>query len=89
MTTDKHIKIRRTSALVSFVLGTAIFVFYYLTSSSELLFVAYGFILITGLVNIGLIISILIKANKDNNNRKKFLKTCGLMLLNLPVLLFY
>ena len=71
MTTPRHIKLGRGTALISFLLGTAIFLLYFLTSSFELLFVGYGFIVLTGLINIGILISILLKASKDEENRKK------------------
>jgi hypothetical protein len=89
MTTEQHIKLGRQTALISFLLGTGIFGLYFLTSSFELLFIGYGFIALTGLINIGILISILLKANKDKDNRKKLLTACGLMLLNIPVLLLY
>jgi hypothetical protein len=89
MTTERHIKLGRQTALISFLLGTAIFGLYFLTSSFELLFIGYGFIALTGIINIGILISMLVKANKDKDDRKKLLATCGLMLLNIPVLLFY
>ena len=89
MTTERHIKLGRQTALISFLFGTGIFGLYFLTSSFELLFIGYGFIALTGLINIGILISILVKANKDKDNRKKLLTTCGLMLLNIPVMLFY
>jgi hypothetical protein len=89
MTTERHIKIGRQTALISFLLGTVIFGLYFLTSSSGLLFLGYGFIVLTGLINVGVLISILVKANTDKENRTKLLTTCGLMLLNIPVMLFY
>ncbi len=89
MTTERHIKLGRQTALISFLLGTGIFGLYFLTSSFELLFVGYGFIALTGLINFGVLISILLKAKKNKDNRKKLLTTCGLMLLNIPLMLFY
>ncbi|MFM2226571.1 MAG: hypothetical protein RJA07_2773 [Bacteroidota bacterium] len=89
MTTERHIKIGRQTALVSFLLGTIIFILYFLTSSFELLFVGYGFIALIGLINLGILGLILLKAKKDKDNRKKLLTTCGLMLLNIPIMLFY
>lgn len=89
MTTQQHIKLGRLTALISFLLGTGIFGLYFLTSSSDLLFLGYGFIVLTGLINLGVLISILIKASKDKDNRTKLLTTCGLMLLNIPVMLIY
>ncbi|MBY0245663.1 MAG: hypothetical protein K2Q03_09440 [Sphingobacteriaceae bacterium] len=89
MTTERHIKLGRQTALISFLLGTAIFGLYFLTSSFELLLLGYGFIALTGLLNVGVLISILVKANTDKDNRTKLFTTCGLMLLNIPVMLFY
>ncbi|KAF2337005.1 hypothetical protein [Flavobacterium daemonense] len=89
MTTNQHIKLGQQTALISFLFGTGIFGIYFLTSSFELLFVGYGFIALTGLINIGILISIALKAKKDIDNRNKLLKTCGLMLLNIPVMLIY
>jgi hypothetical protein len=89
MTTERHIKIGRITALISFFAGTIIFGLYYLTSAFELLFVGYGFIALVGLINIGILIAILTKALKDNENRRRLLKTCGLMALNIPVMIAY
>lgn len=89
MTTERYIKLGRQTALVSFLLGTGIFGLYFLTSSFELLFVGYGFIALTGLINIGVLISILVRATKDENNKSKLNWTAGLMLLNIPLMLFY
>jgi hypothetical protein len=89
MTTERHLKLGRQTALISFLIGSAIFGLYFLTSSFELLFIGYGFVVIIGLINVGILISILVKANKDKKNRTKLLTTCGLMLLNIPIMLFY
>lgn len=89
MTTQQHIKLGRQTALISFLLGTVIFGLYFQTSSFKLLFVGYGFIALTGLINIGILTSILLRAYKDKDNRKKLLITCGLMLLNIPVMFIY
>ena len=89
MTTERYIKVGRQTALISFLLGTGIFGLYFQTSSFGLLFIGYGFIALTGLINIGILISILIKASKDKDNRKKLLMTCGLMFLNIPFMLIY
>ena len=89
MTTEQYIKLGIQTTLISFVLGTIIFGLYFLTSSFDLLLLGGGFISLTALVNIGILILILVKAYKDKENRKKLLKTCGVMLVNIPVMLFY
>jgi hypothetical protein len=87
MTTERKIKIGRQTAVISFLLGTCIFGLYLLTSSTDLLFIGYIFIVLMGPINIGILISMLVKVDKDN--KKKLLTTSGLMLLNIPVMLFY
>jgi hypothetical protein len=89
MSSSRLVNLGRITALVSFLLGTGIFGLYFQSSAIELLFVGYAFILLTGLINFGVLIFILFKANKDQENRIKLLATCGLMLLNIPVVLFY
>lgn len=89
MITEQYIKLGRLTALISFLLGTIIFGLYFLTSSINFLFLGYGFIVLTGLLNMGILIFILVKARNDKDNKKKLLTTCGLMLLNIPVVFFY
>lgn len=89
MKTERYIKLGRQTALISLFLGTCIFGLYFLTSTFELLIIGYVFIAVTGLLNVILLIAIIIKAYKDKENRKKLIKTSGLMLLNIPVMLFY
>ncbi|MCH5596996.1 hypothetical protein [Niabella ginsengisoli] len=71
------------------MVGTLIFIFYYITSFSVLLFVGYGFIALAALVNIIVFFRILLKAYSDKINRNQLLRTCGLMLLNIPVVAIY
>lgn len=82
-------KLGLITALISFLLGTIIFGLYFLTSDSNLLFVGYGFIVLTGLANIGILISILVKAVNDKENRTRLLKACGIILLNIPIMILY
>ena len=89
MTTEKQIALGKKTALISFLIGTVIFGLYFLTSNWQLLFVGYGFILIAGIFNIIILILTISKANSDSENRKKLLKTSGLMLLNIPILIIY
>ena len=89
MTTERQIKLGRGTALFSFIIGTIIFGLYYSTSTFELLFIGYGFIALIGLINIIVLISILIKAQKEKTNRKRLLNTSGLMLLNIPIIIAY
>jgi hypothetical protein len=89
MKNERPIRLGRLTAIISFLLGTFVFGLYYLTSSSELLLIGYAYIFVAGLVNSAVLVSILKQAKKDQTNRKKLLITSGIMLLNIPVMLFY
>ncbi len=89
MNSERYIKLGRWTALLSFLFGTMIFGLYFLTSASNLLFVGYIFIVAAGLINIGVFVAILIKSLKEVEYRKRLRLTCGLMLLNIPMMLFY
>lgn len=89
MRTERHIKLGRQTALISFLLGTFIFGLYYLTSSEILLLTGYCFSIFMGLFNLGLILTIIFKAIYDKDNKKKLITVSGLMLLNVPVTVLY
>jgi len=89
MKTEKQIALGKKTTLISFLIGTVIFGIYFLTSNWQLLFVGYGFIIVAGIFNIIILILTLTKANSDSENRKKLLKTSGLMLINIPILFIY
>lgn len=89
METKKLINTGRTIAILSLLIGTAIFVFYYLTSADFLLLVGYIFIVIVAITNGIFLILILLRYSKDKNNKFSLFITSGIILLNIPVLLFY
>jgi hypothetical protein len=89
MTEYPSLKTAKLTALVSFVGGTCILLLYYFSGDSSLLFLGYAYAAIAGLINLGVFIALLISAYKGTRNRKRIVLTCGLMLLNVPVLLFY
>jgi cellulose synthase/poly-beta-1,6-N-acetylglucosamine synthase-like glycosyltransferase len=89
MTAEKHIKLGKYLALFSFLLGTLILVIYFFTSSFWIAYIGCSFIIFVGLINLGVFSAILFKAFNEQENKRKFFKTCGLMLLNIPIVLFY
>lgn len=89
MKAAQYISLGWQTALISFVLGTGIFGVYFQSPSFELLFFGYGFILLAGLVNLVILAAILTQASHDKDNARSLLLTCGLMLLNIPVMLLY
>lgn len=89
MKSEKHINLGKGTAIISFVIGALIFGIYFLTSNSDLLFIGYGFIALAGIINLIILIAILAKSNSDSTNRKRLLKTSGLMLINLPIMFLF
>lgn len=89
MTAKTHIKLGQVTSLISFILGTVIFVLYYYTSDFDFLFNGYVFIGLAGLINMVVLIAILLKAKKDKTNQKRLKSASFLILLNIPIMLVY
>jgi hypothetical protein len=89
MTTLRLIKISKITAFVSFLCGTFIFLLYYLTSASGLLFLGYGYIAVIGLLNLGLLIALIVRLISDKGNRRKLLIALVFLLINIPIMVFY
>lgn len=79
----------RQLALISFLLGTIIFITYFLTSGFAIIMLGYAFMAIAGLLNLFILIYILKKLTKEKDNKKTLLTTTGIMLLNIPISLIY
>lgn len=89
MTSKKQIALGKRTTLISFIIGTIIFGLYFFTSSTKLLFVGYGYIVLAGVFNITILTLTFLKAQSDSENRTELLKTSRIMLVNIPILLFY
>lgn len=89
MNTEKLIKTGKQTAIISFIIGTGIFGLYFLSSSDILLFLGYGFIVLAGITNFVIFILLLTRIYYDKTNKQKILSTCGLMLLNIPIMIIY
>ena len=84
-----NVKIGLYTALISFILGTCLLGLYYQTSSDEYLGIGLLFVVITIIINSGVLLFLIYKLIIDKKNRKKLLLTCFIMLLNIPIMLFY
>ncbi|WP_375559288.1 hypothetical protein ACE193_16315 [Bernardetia sp. OM2101] len=89
MKTAKLIQTGRAIAILSLLIGTAIFVVYYLTSTDFLLLIGYVFIVLSAITNSIFLILILIQYSKKESHKFPLFITAGIILLNIPVLLFY
>lgn len=89
MKTKQLTKTGQTIAILSLLIGTAIFVMYYLTSADLLLLIEHIFMVASAIINGLFLVLILLRYSKDKDNKFSLFLTAGIILLNVPVLLFY
>ena len=89
MTAEKLNELGKNTALLSFAAGTSIFVFYVVTSDNVFLNLGLVCVICAGVINLVVFLNLLKISYIDNINRKKLITTSSLMLLNIPVVLFY
>ena len=77
-------------ALLSFVIGTTLLAFYlYFGENFIPLGLAFLFIIVAIIVNSVLFVAIIGTTMFRKTHQKEALKTCGLMLLNIPIAILY
>lgn len=80
----------RIITLLSFLLGTIIFSLYlYFDNSNDIGKFGLYFVIIALIINTLLFLVNLIAIIIEGNNRLELIKTCGLMLLNIPFAILY
>ena len=82
-------KIGIYTALISFLIGTLLLIIFYFTDSSSITSFGMIFIVIAGIINAGVFVKVLIDLINEKENRKKYIFTSGIMLLNIPIVLVY
>jgi hypothetical protein len=80
------IPIAQITSLVSFILGTILLILYiYLARADDLISVGIIYLITTFIINSILLIILLVAATINSNLRIELIKTCGIMLLNIPI----
>jgi hypothetical protein len=80
----------KITAILSFVIGTILLAFYlYFGESFIPITLGLGFVAVALIINTVLFIACLGSAIIYHRNRIELLKTCGLMLLNIPISIGY
>ena len=84
------IRTAKITALISFVIGTILFIFFNLITYSYAL-LAVGVFYTAGafFINSFVLLHILFLSFFNPNERKELLITCGIMLLNIPIAMGY
>lgn len=84
ITTSKSITI------ISFIIGTILFALQlYFSKSGALIFPGIIFILIATIINSISLIVLIFSLSGNNNHKLELLKTCGIVLLNIPIAILY
>jgi hypothetical protein len=82
-------KIGLFTALISFLIGTILLIIFYLTNSYSMTLFGMIFIAIAGIINLVVLVKVLINLINEKENRKKHILTSGIMILNIPIAVFY
>ncbi|PWK17684.1 hypothetical protein [Xanthomarina spongicola] len=82
-------KIGVYTALVSFLIGTLLLVIFYFTYSSIIAYYGLIFIIIVGIINLVILVKIVFDYNTKRENKKEYLRTALIMLLNIPIVICY
>ncbi len=84
------IDISKTIAIISFVIGTILFVLQlYFKESIALIYPGIIFILIAIIINFISLIALMFSLLGSSIEKLELLKTCGIVLLNIPIATLY
>lgn len=89
MTAEKLNNFGRMMAFFSFMIGTGIFAYSFISTSLEVLITGFGYLVSAFLFNIATFFIVLKKAMEDDANREELIATIGVIILNIPIALLY
>jgi hypothetical protein len=90
LTMNNLINISKAIAIISFIIGTILFVLQlYNSDTSSLIYPGILFIIIALIINFISIIGLVYYLLGDTNEKSELLKTIGMVLLNLPIAILY
>ncbi len=77
-------------SIISFIIGTTLFSLYlYFNNSNDISSIGFYFV-VTALILNSLLLTVFVVALIINSkHREELLKTCGMILLNIPIAIFY
>jgi hypothetical protein len=82
-------KIGIWTAALSFLIGTLLLFVFYAICLGWAILAGYFFTITAGIINAGILLVLIFKALKDKKNRKSYLKTSAIILINIPVAIAY
>lgn len=81
--------VAKLTALLTFSLGTIIFLLFYLFDASLFLLLGYFYIVFAGIVNLIVLIYVIVKVKNDSSNKSSAYKSYAIMFLNIPAAFIY
>lgn len=76
-------------ALLSFVIGTILFAIQLYFSDVQFIYVGFVFVLVSIIANTISLITLIFTILGDSKNKLELAKTCGIILLNIPIAILY
>jgi len=89
MDSTKLISIAKTTALITFICGTIILLLFYLTNGAEIGMLGLLYTALMIIINLVVLARLLLLSYRHKIKRHLVLKATGLMLLNIPIFIFY
>ena len=89
MKTTNYSKLGHITTILSFLIGTCLFVSFKMTHNFDIASFGLIYIMIATLLNLIIMLIVLSSANIYNPNRKKIIFSGLLMLINIPIALLY
>ena len=79
----------KNTALISLIIGTIIFAFYYFIETPELLLIGYFYLGLAAILNFVVFIFLVFKAQKNKERKTDILKDSAWILVNIPIAFCY
>jgi len=89
MKTITQIKIGKLTAIISFLIGTTLFLLYYFTTNENLFLIGFFYIIFSGIINLGVLLWLSTKSTNDLDLKKGLSQAKKLILLNIPIAIAY
>ncbi len=84
------IQVSKIIVLISFIIGTILFsLFLYLGESKIPIMIGFKFVIVAIVINAIFFFANLLLSSIYSENRIDYIKTCGIILINIPIAILY
>jgi hypothetical protein len=85
----KLIKVAKWTAISSFLIGTGFMLIFFLSNSVEIFGAGFYFVTIAVFTNLTVLVLLAIRLVTDGDKRKQYLKSIGILFINIPIAILY